>query len=261
MQASTSLPTLTPAGAAPPAADAVDRMRVLNAVLRVEAHLTDIQTSLKGKLKDIGLAADLSSPTNTRTAASPAQALSDSHLALAHENHQLTAQTRTLERALAQAREEGGAWKSLAQNVQAMQALAQTAFVRCNTLERENAELRQAVDAFAAGSPSTTVQELQKIIASLTGELAGYQKREADLKAKESIVRGKENNSIIRAMRKQTRELKVYLSPCHSFFWWWLTVVHSDAQRCRRRMQAARISPSSPSTTSTSDRRITTLTW
>lgn len=204
MQASTSLPTLTPAGAAPPSADAVDRMRVLNAVLRVEAHLTDIQTSLKGKLKDIGLAADLSSPT----AASPAQALSDPHLALAHENHQLTAQTRTLERALAQAREEGGAWKSLAQNVQAMQALAQTAFVRCNTLERENAELRQAVDAFAAGSPSTTVQELQKIIASLTGELAGYQKREADLRAKESIVRGKENNSIIRAMRKQTRELK-----------------------------------------------------
>lgn len=209
MQASTSLPTLTPAGAAPPSADAVDRMRVLNAVLRVEAHLTDIQTSLKGKLKDIGLAADLSSPT-ARTAASPAQTLSDPHLALAHENHQLTVQTRTLERALAQAREEGGAWKSLAQNVQAMQALAQTAFVRCNTLERENAELRQAVDAFAAGSPSTTVQELQKIIASLTGELAGYQKREADLKAKESIVRGKENNSIIRAMRKQTRELKVY---------------------------------------------------
>lgn len=213
MQASTSLPTLAPAGAAPPSADAVDRMRVLNAVLRVEAHLTDIQTSLKGKLKDIGLAADLSSPT-TRTAASPAQALSDPHLALAHENHQLTAQTRTLERALAQAREEGGAWKSLAQNVQAMQALAQTAFVRCNTLERENAELRQAVDAFAAGSPSTTVQELQKIIASLTGELAGYQKREADLKAKESIVRGKENNSIIRAMRKQTRELKVRLFAC-----------------------------------------------
>jgi hypothetical protein len=116
-----------------------------------------------------------------------------------------------LECDLQKARAEGQAWKSLAQNVQEMQEMAMIAFEKCNALEKENIELRQAMHSFAQGSQSATIQELQKIIVSLTEEISQYKKREDDLKTKEASMRNKENNSIIKAMRKQTKELKVSL--------------------------------------------------
>ena len=114
-----------------------------------------------------------------------------------------------LERDLKKAREESEAWRTLAQNVQEMQEMAMAAFERCNALEKENIELRQAMHAFAEGSASATVQQLQKIIAGLTEEVSLYKRREEDIKAKELSIRNKENKSIIKAMRKQTKELKV----------------------------------------------------
>ena len=93
--------------------------------------------------------------------------------------------------------------------MQDMQEVAIRAFARCNALETENEELKQAIDAFAEGSASSTVQQLQKVVANLTEEVMQYRKREGDLKEKDNLARDKENNSIIRAMRKQTRELKV----------------------------------------------------
>ena len=89
------------------------------------------------------------------------------------------------------------------------------AFERCNALEKENIELRQAMHTFAEGSASATIQQLQKIVASLTEEVSQYKRREEDIKAKELSLRNKENNSIIKAMRKQTRELKVGLDTCN----------------------------------------------
>ena len=128
---------------------------------------------------------------------------------LAEEHRALKATNLLLARDLAKAREEGDAWKTLAQNVQEMQEMAMAAFERCNTLEKENIELRQAMHTFAEGSASATIQQLQKIIASLTEEVSQYKKREEDIKSKEASLRNKENKSIIKAMRKQTKELKV----------------------------------------------------
>ena len=122
---------------------------------------------------------------------------------------QLQAANARLTRDLARAREEGEAWRTLAQNVQEMQELAMAAFARCNALETENRDLRRAMHAFAEGSASATVQELQRIIAGLTDEVAQHKKREEDVKAREKSLRSKENNVIIKAMRKQTKELKV----------------------------------------------------
>ena len=122
---------------------------------------------------------------------------------------QLQAANARLTRDLARAREEGEAWRTLAQNVQEMQEVAMAAFARSHALEKENVALRAAMHAFAEGSPSSTVQELQRIVVGLTEEIAQYKKREEDIKAKEAALRNKENHSIIKAMRKQTKELKV----------------------------------------------------
>ncbi|GJE95141.1 hypothetical protein PsYK624_113220 [Phanerochaete sordida] len=127
---------------------------------------------------------------------------------LVHEHTQLKAAHLTLEGDLRKAREEGEAWKSLAQNVQEMQEMAMAAFERCNALEKENIELRQAMHTFAEGSASATIQQLQKIIAGLTEEVSLYKRREEDIKVKEVSLRNKENKSIIKAMRKQTKDLK-----------------------------------------------------
>ena len=134
---------------------------------------------------------------------------------LVQDYTKLKQQNVALECNLQKAREEGEAWKSLAQNVQEMQEMAMAAFERCNALDKENVELRQAMHSFAEGSASATIQQLQKIILSLTEEVAQYKKREDDLKSKEAAVRNKENNIIIRAMRKQTKELKVGFSYAH----------------------------------------------
>lgn len=131
---------------------------------------------------------------------------------LSKENSRLQRTNESLEEDLKKTRIEADAWKSLAENVQEMQELAIAAFERCNALERENIELRDAMHAFAEGSTSYTVQHLRKIIAGLTEEVAQYKQREGNLKEKENMMRDKENNSIIRAMRKQTRDLKV--CPC-----------------------------------------------
>ena len=127
------------------------------------------------------------------------------HTRLAHANAGLTQD-------LAKAQAEGDAWRALAQNVQEMQEVAMAAFARSHALEKENVALRAAMHAFAEGSPSNTVQELQRIIVGLTEEIAQYKKREEDIKAKEATLRNKENHSIIKAMRKQTKELKVRTS-------------------------------------------------
>lgn len=132
---------------------------------------------------------------------------------LSKENTSLKESKEALQQDLTKARIEADAWKTLAENVQEMQELAIAAFERCNALERENIELREAMHAFAEGSNSCTVQQLQKIIANLTEEVAQFKKREGSLKEKENMMRDKENNSIIRAMRKQTKELKVRF-PC-----------------------------------------------
>ncbi|KAI0699716.1 hypothetical protein BC835DRAFT_1412501 [Cytidiella melzeri] len=129
-------------------------------------------------------------------------------LRLSQENSRLVDSKKTLEDELSKTRIEADAWRSLADNVQEMQEMAIAAFERCNALERENIELREAMHAFAEGSTSFTIQQLQKIMTSLTEEVAAFKKREGVLKEKESTMRDKENNSIIKAMRKQTRELK-----------------------------------------------------
>ncbi|KAI0341669.1 hypothetical protein BDW22DRAFT_259493 [Trametopsis cervina] len=128
---------------------------------------------------------------------------------LTRENSQLRESKELLEEDLRKTRIEADAWKSLAENVQEMQEMAISAFERCNALERENIELKEAMHAFAEGSTSFTVKQLQKIISSLTEEVSVFKKREGVLKEKENIMRDKENNSIIKAMRKQTRDLKV----------------------------------------------------
>ncbi|KAI0093660.1 hypothetical protein BDY19DRAFT_989214 [Irpex rosettiformis] len=127
---------------------------------------------------------------------------------LTRENKRLAESKEATEEVLRKTRIEANAWKSLAENVQEMQEMAISAFERCNALERENAELRDAMHAFAEGSTSYTIQQLQKIIASLTEEVSRFKKRECVLKEKEVSLRGKEDHSIIKAMRKQTRELK-----------------------------------------------------
>lgn len=127
---------------------------------------------------------------------------------LSQEHAKLKAANLALEGDLKKAREECDAWKSLAQNVQEMQEMAMAAFERCNALEKENVELRQAMHTFAEGSASATIQQLQKIIVGLTEEVSQYKKREEDIKSKEASLRNKENKSIIKAMRKQTKELK-----------------------------------------------------
>jgi myosin heavy subunit len=128
---------------------------------------------------------------------------------LSQEKECLAQSKKALEEDLRKTRIEADAWKSLAENVQEMQETAISAFERCNGLERENIELREAMHAFAEGSTTFTIQQLQKIISSLTEEVAAFKKREGVLKDKESTMREKENHSIIKAMRKQTRELKV----------------------------------------------------
>lgn len=128
---------------------------------------------------------------------------------LSKENSRLREAKEILDEDLNKTRMEADAWKSLAENVQEMQELAIAAFERCNALERENIQLREAMHAFAEGSASFTVQQLQKIIANLTEEVAHFKKREGTLREKEHMMRDKENNSIIKAMRKQTKELKV----------------------------------------------------
>lgn len=133
---------------------------------------------------------------------------------LVQQNLRLSEARDALEGKLAAARAEAEAWKERAQSVQDMQEVAISAFERCNALDAENEGLKQAMHAFAEGSTSATVQELQTIITNLTTEVAQYKRRELDLKAKEIVLRGKENNSIIRAMRKQTRELKVFTVVC-----------------------------------------------
>ncbi|KAJ3559397.1 hypothetical protein NM688_g369 [Phlebia brevispora] len=127
---------------------------------------------------------------------------------LVEQNLRLTEAKDVLQAQLTEAKADLEAWEIKARNVQDMQAVAVTAFERCNALEAENAALTQAMNTFAEGSTSATVQELQKIITNLTTELAQYKRREFDIKEKENTIRDKENHSIIRAMRKQTRELK-----------------------------------------------------
>ncbi|KAF7792987.1 hypothetical protein EIP86_004092 [Pleurotus ostreatoroseus] len=127
---------------------------------------------------------------------------------LVQQNLRLTEARDSLQRKLAAAKAESEAWKEMAQNVQDMQEVAISAFERCNALDAENEDLRQAMNTFAEGSTSTTVQQLQTIITNLTAEVAQYKRREGESRSKENVLRSKENNSIIRAMRKQTRELK-----------------------------------------------------
>ncbi|KAI0818615.1 hypothetical protein BC629DRAFT_1730558 [Irpex lacteus] len=108
---------------------------------------------------------------------------------LTREHKKLIESKAALDEDLRKTRIEANAWKSLAENVQEMQEMAISAFERCNALERENIDLKEAMDAFAEGSASFTIQQLQKIITGLTEEVA-------------------RNHSIIKAMRKQTIELK-----------------------------------------------------
>lgn len=128
---------------------------------------------------------------------------------LTREHKKLIESKAALDEDLRKTRIEANAWKSLAENVQEMQEMAISAFERCNALERENIDLKEAMDAFAEGSASFTIQQLQKIITGLTEEVAKFKKREGTLKEKELTLRDKENHSIIKAMRKQTIELKV----------------------------------------------------
>ena len=128
---------------------------------------------------------------------------------LVEQNLKLTEERDTLETQLKETNAIAEGWKTDAKKVQDIQEIAMKAFERCNALQAENQELRQAIDAFAGGSTSNTVQQLQKVVANLTEEVMQYKKREGELKSKENQVRDKVNNSIIRAMRKQTRELKV----------------------------------------------------
>lgn len=128
---------------------------------------------------------------------------------LVQQNLRLAETKDALEAQLKEAKADIESLKSKAKSVQDVQELAIAAFERCNALDIENTELKQAMEAFAEGSASATVQQLQKVVANLTEELLQYQKREGDLKDKENTIRDKEHHSIIRAMRKQTRELKV----------------------------------------------------
>ncbi|PSR76060.1 hypothetical protein PHLCEN_2v8722 [Hermanssonia centrifuga] len=137
--------------------------------------------------------------------------------ALTHENRQLYESNKALEDSLQTMKADADFWKSQrAGRVQEMQELAMAAFERCNALETENTELKQAVHTFAAGSPTTTVQQLQKIVVNLTEELMRYRKREGDLKEKENIMRQKVNHNIVKAMRQQTEALKVQRRSLHS---------------------------------------------
>lgn len=133
---------------------------------------------------------------------------------LVQQNLRLTEARDSLQRKLAAAKAESEAWKEMAHNVQDIQEVAISAFERCNALDAENEDLRRAMHTFAEGSTSATVQQLQTIITNLTAEVAQYKRREGDLRSKENVLRSKENNSIIRAMRKQTRELKVFTNIC-----------------------------------------------
>ena len=128
---------------------------------------------------------------------------------LVQQNLRLTETKDALEAQLKEARTNIEVLKSKEKSVQDIQELAIAAFERCNALDTENAELKQAMETFAEGSASATVQQLQKVITNLSEELLQYKKREGDLKDKENIIRDKEHHSIIRAMRKQTRALKV----------------------------------------------------
>ncbi|TCD69705.1 hypothetical protein EIP91_006472 [Steccherinum ochraceum] len=128
--------------------------------------------------------------------------------ALEQENLDLCSRMSSLERDLRDAKAVSEAWKAEARNVQNMQEMAVSAFERCNVLETENAQLKQAMHAFAEGSTNSTVKELRHIIGELTRELAQYKKRERALQVKENQLRAKENASIIEDMRKQTEDLK-----------------------------------------------------
>lgn len=129
--------------------------------------------------------------------------------ALEQENADLSVRTSSLARELHNAKAMSETWKAEARHVQNMQEIAVSAFERCNNLERENLQLKQAMHAFAEGSTSNTVKELRQIIGDLTRDLAQYKKRERALQAKETQMRSKENATIIEDMRKQTEDLKV----------------------------------------------------
>lgn len=129
--------------------------------------------------------------------------------ALEQENLDLSARMSSLERELHSSKSIGEAWKAEARNVQNMQEIAVAAFERCNALETENVQLKQAIHAFAEGSTNHTVKGLRHIISDLTREVAQYKKRERNLQDKETQMRSKENASIIEDMRKQTEDLKV----------------------------------------------------
>ncbi|KAH8107082.1 hypothetical protein BXZ70DRAFT_274344 [Cristinia sonorae] len=135
---------------------------------------------------------------------------------LEQEEQDLSARVFSLEQDLKTANESAEAWKAEARNVQNMQEVAVTAFQRCNALEMENEQLKQAMNAFAEGSTSNTVKELRHIIGDLTRELAMYKKREKILQDKEIQMRAKENASIIEGMRKQTEDLKRRKSQRHA---------------------------------------------
>ena len=162
------------------------------------------------------LRAELAS-LHTKENAANVKELEGANEVLTRENKRLLDSKEAVEEDLRKTTIEANAWKSLAENVQEMQEMAISAFERCNALERENNELRDAMHAFAEGSTSYTIQQLQRIISGLTEEVSKFKKRESVLKEKEIIVRDKENHSIIKAMRKQTRELKVCDTDCRSY--------------------------------------------
>lgn len=157
---------------------------------------------------------------------------------LVEQNLRLTDRKDTLEAELQAAGEDAEERnQSRAENIQELQELAMAAFERCNALESENVDLKQAMHTFAQGSTSATIQQLQKIITNLTKEVAQYKKRDTDLKAKENALRDKGNNSIIRAMRRQTRELKVGRTDGYYDFFRVLIFDDNSGDLCNRKTQ------------------------
>lgn len=127
---------------------------------------------------------------------------------LLDENAHLTRAKAAVERELVLAVADSKAWQNKVRAAQDMQEMAMTTYHRCEALEKENAELRQAMHVFAQGSTTVIVQQLQVMIERLSDDLAQQKKLNAATLSKDKKNYRDENTNMLGEMRKKTTVLQ-----------------------------------------------------
>lgn len=128
---------------------------------------------------------------------------------LVEENDHLLQAKAAVENELSIVSADAKVWRSKIRATQNMQEVAMVTYHRCETLEKENSELRQVMHVFAKGSTSMIVQQLQIVIERLANELRDVKKRGASLLAEVKEDHIGENALVLDEMRTKTNALQV----------------------------------------------------